>query len=217
LENKPILAIETSGSQCGIAIYFNDDRYFVVNLKEKQSHSEKLFPALDSVLSLAGVSLEDLYAIAVSSGPGSFTGLRIGMSAAKGLAVGSGLPIIPVPTFDALALQISAGKKEGEIFKIANKVNIDEVYYAGFQVKSNNYIFVEKLQIIRAEELERVSGDAVVYGTAVYDEKRFISAPDPVYVAKWGKLFGNDYIRKDYDYLEPDYLKNFIVKERKNA
>ena len=93
--------------------------------------------------------LKNISAVAVSSGPGSFTGLRIGMSAAKGLAFGVSLPIISVPTFEALAFQLSNGLADGTEFIIANKVNSEEIYFAKFKVKSNNYIFAQDLQIVK--------------------------------------------------------------------
>src|SRR5690606_14405031 len=104
---KPILAIETSGSICGTAVYFTPQKFFSVNIQLKNIHAEQIFNSIDFVLKSAGIKPDELSAVAVSSGPGSFTGLRIGMSAAKGFAFGAGLPIIAVPTFDALALQIS--------------------------------------------------------------------------------------------------------------
>ena len=96
---------------------------------------------------MALITQDDLKMIAVSDGPGSFTGLRIGMSAAKGMADALSIPIIPVPTFEALALQISSFLDENEIV-IANKINRDEVYFAKFQIKMNSFIFTEELKIL---------------------------------------------------------------------
>lgn len=219
---KPILSIETSGNLCGVSIYVDDTKFYTVNIFQKNAHAEKLFEGIEAAMKTASLSLKDLCAVAVSAGPGSFTGLRIGMSAAKGLAFGSGLPIIPVPTFDALALQISSYLEDGAEFIIANKVNIEEIYFAKFKVNSNSYIFVEDLKIINREELLSGAGDHLVFGTACINcigsnFRPDVSVPDPFYVAKWSRLFGQDKALLDYDYLEPNYLKNFIIKERKNA
>jgi len=86
VEHKPILAFETSESICGVCIYFSDEKYFSSAVNLKYSHSEMIFEITDCLLKLAGIQTADLVAIAVSEGPGSFTGLRIGFSAAKGLA-----------------------------------------------------------------------------------------------------------------------------------
>ncbi len=223
-EIKPILSIETSESLCGVCVYFDDNKYFETNVHLKNAHAEKLFAAINSTLDAAKTDIIDIGAIAVSNGPGSFTGLRIGMSAAKGLAFAANIPIIPVPTFEALALQISTYNENGKEFIIANKVNSEEIYYAKFQIKSNNYIFVDNLSIIKREEFSNIAKNALIFGNVKIkndDNKEIqivnIATPNPFYVAKWGRLFGTDLLTYNYDYLEPNYLKNFIIKVRKNA
>lgn len=216
-EDGPILAIETSESFCGAAVYFSDDKYFQSVLKDKHSHSEKLIGSVDYVLKSSGVQLSDLSAVAVSAGPGSFTGLRIGMSAAKGLAFGAGLSIIPVPTFEALAMQISEYLSEDEEFIIANKVNSDEMYYAKFQVKLNKVIFAENLKILKSNDLKKkdlhvIFGNVISSFNNEKEKTQNVTAPDAVYVAKWAKLYGEKLRTNDFDYLEPNYLKNFIIK-----
>jgi tRNA threonylcarbamoyladenosine biosynthesis protein TsaB len=236
-DNKPILSIETSESLCGACIYFSDEKYFEADIKSKNVHAEKLFETIDFVIKTAGIETNDLASIAVSAGPGSFTGLRIGMSAAKGIAFGLSLPVIPVPTFEALALQIAAQLPAETDFIIANKVNSDEVYCAKFQSnynlldRTNNYIFVEKLKIMNISEFHDFSKDCITFGNIIADPSgkkdnggvnlltgnEELSAPSPVFVAKWGFLYGADLLTTNYDYLEPNYLKNFIIKERKNV
>ncbi len=222
-EIKPILSVETSGPLCGACVYFSDKKYFETGISLKNSHAEKLFEAIDGCLRASGISAGELNAIAVSSGPGSFTGLRIGMSASKGMAFASSLPIITVPTFEAMALQISKYLPDGSVFSIANKVNSDEIYFAKFKIVSNNYIFVENLRIIKNSELPERSAGELLFGNAaallnsegVYGES--MNAPSPRYVAEWAKRFGDKFKIKDFDYLEPNYLKNFIIKEKKNV
>jgi|ERR1035438_1934025 tRNA threonylcarbamoyladenosine biosynthesis protein TsaB len=209
---KPILAIETSGNLCGAAVYFDHSKYFEIIVNFKNSHSGMLFDVIDKTLNFAGIQLKDLECIAVSSGPGSFTGLRIGYSAVKGLAFGSLLQVCPVPTFEALALQILRVRIEGGDFIIANKVNVEEVYYARFHIKSNNYIFAEKLQIINISELLEKSKGYPIFGNAINKDNEY-SAPRPLYVAEWCILYGAEYKTFNYDLLEPNYFKNFIVKE----
>lgn len=209
---KPILAIETSGNLCGAVVYFDHSKYFEIIINFKNSHSGMLFDVIDKALIYAGIELKGLECIAVSSGPGSFTGLRIGYSAVKGLAFGSAIPICPVPTFEALALQLSHVLVEGAEFIIANKVNVEEVYYARFHIKSNNYIFAENLQIINISDLPERSRGYKVFGNA-FDKNNEYSAPRPLYIAEWYKLYGAEHKTFNYDLLEPNYFKNFIVKE----
>jgi tRNA threonylcarbamoyladenosine biosynthesis protein TsaB len=212
MNNKPILAIETSGNLCGAVVYFDHSKYFEIIINFKNSHSTMLLDIIDRVLSYAGITLRDLDCIAVSSGPGSFTGLRIGYSAVKGLAFGNGLMVCPVPTFEALALQLSHVLSEGSGFIIANKVNVEEVYYAQFHIKSNNYIFVQKLQIINLTDLSEMSKGYPVFGNVIDKENEY-SAPSPLFVAEWCRLYGAEHKTFSYNFLEPNYFKNFIVKE----
>jgi tRNA threonylcarbamoyladenosine biosynthesis protein TsaB len=212
MNNKPVLAIETSQTLCSICIYYNDDHYYQAELNLKNAHAEKIFTLIDNVIVTAGISFSMLGAVAVSSGPGSFTGLRIGMSAAKGIAFGADLPIIPVPTFEALALQIASGLNEGTSFVIANKVNVEELYYAKFKVTGNSFIFTENLGIISKEDLDINAPDTLFYGNAAGINR--ISSPDSFYIAKLSRESGLISIH-DFDNLEPGYLKNFIIKEKK--
>jgi tRNA threonylcarbamoyladenosine biosynthesis protein TsaB len=213
---KPILAIETSGSSGSVALYYSEDKYFESVIKDKRSHSEKLLISVDEVLNSAGIKIKDVQAIAVSAGPGSFTGLRIGMSAAKGLAFGAGLPIIPVPTFEAIAMRVCSELEEGDEFIVANKVNSDEIYYAKFQIKDNSYIFVNELQILKLADISKKKA-AKMYGNVFTDNEGNMSVPGAVYIAKWAGRFGKSLLTLDFDYIEPNYLKDFIVKVKRNG
>ncbi len=219
---SPILAVETSSRLCGACLYFSDDKFFQSIVNYKNIHAEKLLEIIDSVMQTGGIKTSSLAAVAVSNGPGSFTGLRIGMSAAKGIAFGSSLPLVQVPTFDALAMQISRFLPEKTVFIIANKVNTDEVYFAKFQIKANNYIFVENLDIIDYGEFLSNSRETITFGNAVKKNdnqanyRNDIFAPHPLYVAQWALKHGEIKTDKEIDYIEPYYLKNFTIKVKKN-
>lgn len=221
-ELKPLLAIETSQSLCSACIYFSRKKFYEFNSSLKNSHAEKLFEIIDFVINAAGIKINDLNAIAVSCGPGSFTGLRIGMSAAKGLAFGASLPIIPVPTFDALAFQISTYLPENSEFIIANKVNTEEIYFAKFKAFNKSYKVTEKLKVLNNSEAEKQNKNILIFGNALLDShskilnnKNNSESPTSKFIAVWAELFGKDLLTFNYDYLEPYYLKNFIIKERK--
>jgi tRNA threonylcarbamoyladenosine biosynthesis protein TsaB len=223
INEKPILAIETSQAICGVCVYFSDKKYFEAKTYFKNIHAEKIFELVDFVLKSSGIKLPELNYIAVSNGPGSFTGLRIGLSAAKGIAFGSGLPILPVPTYEALALQISRFLSEETEFVIANKVNTEEIYYAKYRVHSDNFIFVEKLTILTKNNFlrkwngELVFGNAIEYLNIETKIKELIIAPDASMVAKWGTQSGDKLLNYNYDLLEPNYLKDFIIQEKSNG
>jgi len=98
-----VLAIETATNVCGVALAEGDRLIGEAVLDCGLSHSSKLMELVGRVLRDASLKLSQIDALAVSVGPGSFTGVRIGMGTALGLAAGTGLPIVPVPTLDALA------------------------------------------------------------------------------------------------------------------
>lgn len=93
------------------------------------SHARTLLPLLDAVLGDAGLRLAGVDRLAVSIGPGSFTGLRIGLSIAKGLALATGLPLVAVPTLEAYAC--AAGPCDGSVWPVLD-ARKGEVYAAGF-------------------------------------------------------------------------------------
>jgi tRNA threonylcarbamoyladenosine biosynthesis protein TsaB len=97
-----VLGIETATSVCSAGLAADQHFLAEFRLVRKYSHAEQLAEIVMHVCDSAQVSLKDLDAIAVSSGPGSFTGLRIGMGYAKGMAFGLDIPLIPVPTPDGI-------------------------------------------------------------------------------------------------------------------
>lgn len=217
--NKPILAIETSSDICSASIFYDNTKYSEVNLKLKNIHSEKLLEIIEQLLKINHINLGDLMCIAVSSGPGSFTGLRIGMSAAKGLAFGAHLPIISVPTFEASALQVSEYLPLGTEFIIATRVNIDEVYYAKFLSSGKEISQIDELSVMNKDQLNlKIGGSEFIYGNVILDGAkiniRSFSCPGASYIAKWAYLFGKDLLNYNFDFLEPNYLKNFVVKTK---
>jgi tRNA threonylcarbamoyladenosine biosynthesis protein TsaB len=98
-----VLGIETSTTQGGVALVGEAGLISEYTLNVEVTHSERVLPAIERMLQDAGVPLSALGGLAVSIGPGSFTGLRIGLSTAKGLAYATGLPVAAVPTLEAMA------------------------------------------------------------------------------------------------------------------
>ena len=216
INEKPILALETSERICGVCLYFDEEKFYEFSILLKNAHSELIFDLVDKIFKTSQTEINQIGCIAVSAGPGSFTGLRIGMSTAKGLAFGASLPIAPVPTFEAMAYQLTDFLTEGTEFIIANKVNSEETYFAEFQIKANNYIFTNNLTIIDRQKLEKEAKNKLIFGNAVKSlDKTSFTAPSAKYIAKWFEKFGNRLLTLDYDFLEPNYLKDFIIKGMK--
>ncbi len=103
-----LLAIESATSRVSVALVRGETALHEVQAPADTAAAETLLPAVDRLLRDAGVGLDALAGLAVSVGPGSFTGLRIGIATAKGLAFGSGLPVAPVPTLAGLARSAGA-------------------------------------------------------------------------------------------------------------
>lgn len=207
----PLLALETTGDLCSVAVFSNAEQYSEFNVNKKQIHSEKLLECIESCCSTLNYSVSDLNSIAISMGPGSFTGLRIGLSVAKGIAFGKNLPIIPVDTFSALAFYLTKQHKPNETIVIANKVNIDELYFAKYLATSDGYKIIHKLDVIDADQLEQhTSLNDIIYS----DKKKVgkLSNSTALIVGRWALNFGKDLLTYEYDYLEPNYLKNFKIR-----
>lgn len=99
-----LLAIDTAAPRLALAVLRADGRIDTLAEDMATGQAERLFPALDELLARAGVGYGDLTRIAVTTGPGSFTGLRIGLSAARGLALALNLPVLGIPSLLALSL-----------------------------------------------------------------------------------------------------------------
>ncbi len=213
----PLLAIETTGELCSVAILKSEKIFYEVGIAEKNVHSEKLMPAVENVLELSGLELKNLKAIAVSVGPGSFTGLRIGMSVAKGLAFGSGLPIIPVKTFHARALEISKYLPVNTVFIIANVLNTTELFFTKFKKKENSgYEIITDVTVIDKNDFEKFRDEnEIVFGNYLKNNTGiFLPVPSAKFVGEWAYIFGKDLLTYNFDYMEPDYIKKFIPRKK---
>jgi len=98
-----VFGIETATMTGGIGIVRDGILLAELRLNIKTTHSERLLPGLDYLMRAAGMKLADMDAVAVSIGPGSFTGLRVGLGMAKGISFALEKPVIPVPTLEAMA------------------------------------------------------------------------------------------------------------------
>lgn len=102
-----ILGIDSSGLVASVALLCDDILVGEYTIHNKKTHSQTLLPMIDAMLAMADFSVKDLDAIAVAAGPGSFTGLRIGASTAKGLGQALSIPLIEVPTLEGLAYNLA--------------------------------------------------------------------------------------------------------------
>lgn len=144
-----VLGIESSTPVASAAIVSGGGLLGEITLNIGLTHSEQLLPLIDDLLGQTGISLEKIEGIAVSGGPGSFTGLRIGMATAKGLAQGRGTPLVAVPTLLALAYR---GFASHELVSPVMNARRDEVYTALFAFRNNTCETIEEDQAINPEK-----------------------------------------------------------------
>ena len=216
-----ILNIESSTTNCSISLANNGELISIRELNEKNySHSTKLHSFIEEVLKNSNITVNKLSAIAVSSGPGSYTGLRIGVSAAKGLCYALQIPLISVPTLQVLARQLNI-QREDLIIPVMD-ARRDEVYSA---VYNSEYELVRDIfpEIIDSESFSGLAKDNKLYFIGNGQEKceRLIrknsnlifSNYDTFPSSKEMILISFKKFKKskseDIAYFEPDYLKKF--------
>lgn len=136
-----LLAIDSAGDCCSVALIHNG-QLFQQFSDFPREHTQRLLPMVDKVMEEGGASLSQLQGIAYTSGPGSFTGLRIGLSIAQGLAYGADLPLLPVSTLFSMALTASTQYEltPGQIIIPVIDARLDEVYWAAYRVEENNQL-----------------------------------------------------------------------------
>lgn len=163
-----ILSIDSSTPIAGIAVADGEKLLGEVMINTKNTHSEKLMPMIERLLQELQLSVQQLDAIAVTQGPGSFTGLRIGMATAKGLAQGAGKKLIAVPTLDCLAYNLA--HYPGVICPIMNAQK-KQVYTALYRSSQQGMERLSDYQAIGAEQLaqqlQQLDADAWFVGDGV--------------------------------------------------
>ncbi|ADI01343.1 MAG TPA: tRNA (adenosine(37)-N6)-threonylcarbamoyltransferase complex dimerization subunit type 1 TsaB [Syntrophothermus lipocalidus] len=139
-----VLALETATRVAGVALISEGKVQKEIFLHYRQTHSQTLMVMVDEVLKECEVGLNQIDAVAVSIGPGSFTGLRIGLATAKGLAMGSGKPIVGIPTLDALAY--NACLFRGTVCPVLD-ARKDEVYTAFYKSDGSCMELVDRYRV----------------------------------------------------------------------
>jgi len=143
-----ILAIETATSSCSVALN-HQENIFVRHEVGNNVHSKVLLEMVQSVLNEAEITVEKLDAVAVGQGPGSFTGLRIGVGVAQGIAYGAGAPMIGISSLDALANQ---SQKTGRIIAGID-ARMGEVYWCEYQKHQQGIERLGELAVSAPEDI----------------------------------------------------------------
>ncbi len=216
-----ILCIETSTTNCSVAIT-NDDTVLelIEDYDTQYSHAERLHNYIDKVIKKAGLSMGELSAVSVSKGPGSYTGLRIGVSTAKGLCYALNIPLISIPTLHSLSLQVQP-QKDSCIIPMIDARRM-EVYSAVF---SDSFVQIRdtKAEILDKNSFSKYFDQGQVYcigngvekfstictnTNAIFIENKLPSANEMASLS-YSKFLNNDF--EDISYFEPYYLKDFVT------
>lgn len=214
-----ILNIETATKNCSVALAKDGKTIFCKEIAEEgYSHAERLHVFIEEIIKEAGIRLKNLSAIAVSQGPGSYTGLRIGVSAAKGLCYALDIPLIAVDTLQALASQVTVSS--GLIIPMIDARRM-EVYSAVFAptLEKKREVLAEIINENSFRDFEEILyfvGDCAEKCQSVLNKDNYVFLEDIKYPSakemsalSYEKFKINDTV--DVAYFEPYYLKDFMI------
>ena len=214
-----ILNIETATKNCSVAIAKNGETILCKEIAEEgYSHAEKLHVFIEEAIAEAGITVHDLVAIAVSQGPGSYTGLRIGVSAAKGLCFALKIPLIAVDTLQTLASQ--AKVTDGKIIPMLDARRMEvysEIFNANLEVERE--ILAEVItedSFAGYTDVLYFVGDCADKCKSVLTKDNFVFLEDIKYpsASAMSKISFDKYQKSDtvdVAYFEPYYLKDFMM------
>jgi tRNA threonylcarbamoyladenosine biosynthesis protein TsaB len=167
-----LLAIDTSTQTIGVALY---DGVQIVNERvwvSQRFHTVELAPTVSALIDQAGISLDDLKAVAVAIGPGSFTGLRIGMALAKGMALAGRLAIVGIPSLDILAASQPIDDKPLAAILKAGRGRIAVGRYKNY---SGEWKADQKIKVMTPRELASgIKSPTIVCGELSEEERRLL-------------------------------------------
>ncbi len=214
-----ILNLETSSKNCSVSLLKEDKIVSIIEQEDDSyRHSELLTSFIDQILSKEKINTENLSAVSVSKGPGSFTGLRIGFSVAKGLCFPHNIPIIGINSLKILALSYTPEKDEHILSLIHDKNNS---FYS--MLLDSNYNEIEKPSVVLIDEnfftaYEKTSPLVVVCNTESIKEiinfksiKIHINSVSAKYM---GNISKENFDKKNFEdlaYFEPMYIKKPYV------
>lgn len=221
-----ILSIETSTSICSVAIHDSGSLLSLAEITEPGAHAEQLMQLVLDVVGEANLQLSELDAIGVSEGPGSYTGLRIGVSTAKGLAFGLNLPLISINTLQALASAVVVEQgdlvipvldaRRMEVFREVFDSNLSSVSKLDSEILEEgafqNFLEIGRVYFV-GDALEKVKAVVQSENAHFVSDLTFSS----VHLGKlaWAKFQNQDFA--DIAYFVPNYLKEFkALQSKKN-
>ncbi|GAB3937620.1 tRNA (adenosine(37)-N6)-threonylcarbamoyltransferase complex dimerization subunit type 1 TsaB [Mucilaginibacter myungsuensis] len=227
-----ILQIETATTSCSVALSHNGIVMSKKELDQRNVHAEVLTLFIQDVCAEAGIALADLDAVAVSSGPGSYTGLRIGVSTAKGLCFALDKPLIAVESLkamaDGMAIRLGAELTDNTLLCPMIDARRMEVFAAMFDTKGNKVMPTEAV-IVDGDSFADLLADhqIIFFGDGAMKCRETVTHPNASFVDGFAnsaiditteatvKLAAKEF--QDVAYFEPYYLKDFIAGVKKSV
>jgi tRNA threonylcarbamoyladenosine biosynthesis protein TsaB len=224
-----ILNIETATTVCSVSVADNEKILAFEEVNGGYTHAENLHVFIREMIKQAGITADKLNAIAVSKGPGSYTGLRIGVSAAKGLAYALNVPLISVDTLQVMAFGASRTRKTAGLYCPMIDARRMEVYTALYDsnleaLEAVNAFIVDENSIQKFNRAEEICffGDGMSKCKGILEllpNARFIEDVVPssenMAVLSYKKFTEKKF--EDVAYFEPFYLKEFLITAKKKA
>lgn len=219
-----ILAIESSAVTASVAVMTDDVVTAEYTINHKKTHSQTLLPMIDEICKMTEIDVESIDLYAVSAGPGSFTGLRIGAATGKGMALAKDKPMVSVPTLEAMAYNIYGTDKYICPIMDAKRSHVySNIYYFD---KDNNLCKLRDIKLVSFEELAAelneldksviLLGDGVLVAQNVLEDKltcvheyapAHITTQRAASVAMAAKVMAEKGMLINSDELHPDYLR----------
>jgi tRNA threonylcarbamoyladenosine biosynthesis protein TsaB len=219
-----ILSIETSTTVCSAALHRDGKLLSVLEVHQEYSHASKLGLLVQEAIRLADVQEREIEAVAVAAGPGSYTGLRIGVSLAKGFCYALDIPLISVATLEILAARVSKISSPEALLCPMIDARRMEVYCAVFD-KNLEVVEGVKAQIVEENTFQEYLQDkpVIFFGNGAMKCNGVITHPHAKFVAginpsatELGELAFTKFAsghHEDLDDFVPLYLKEFLIKK----
>jgi tRNA threonylcarbamoyl adenosine modification protein YeaZ len=200
---RNVLAIETSGSACGVGIWQKNNSPIILEEIGNRIHSEKLPEFINMALENCKLKINDIDSIAISSGPGSYTGLRIGMSLAKGIAFGANIQLYPINTIDSIILNLNID------------INYTILVYSHAGVVYEKKIIQNTETQIKQVALKDVYIEPVICVNFPENKRPLINAeyiyPSVNFIGQYFKNNFKNLVKQNIDEISPEYYSEFNI------
>jgi tRNA threonylcarbamoyladenosine biosynthesis protein TsaB len=220
-----LLSLSTSSDVLSLSLSENDQLIASFESEGNKRHAELIVPEIKNLMETTGLKFSDLDGICVNLGPGSFTGLRVGLSVAKGIAFGSKLKLYGYTNFEELLLQAILRMNVNGKCAVLIPSRKNEFYFGAFQVQRKNFAQLDVFELMTFDEFKTHSHhfDYLIIDQKVESKFEELSKDLKLISLKNNSFYGalliqsnpEKYFCEDYFYLEPLYLKNFDVKLKK--